>query len=561
MKLNPLFKEHRQRVQDAVSNVYHLNNLAAFIQKHVYLEGKLMDMSGAYGFQKGIVNDTSRITNTIKIAQIGLTTATMAYFLSGMATQKKFNTIYALPTANDATKLTVTKLNPLIYGSKTLMRLLDKNIDSSELKQINGNFLFIRGSKSETAALSISADCLVADEINRCDPEVLKQFRSRLQASELKIIKQFSTPTISGVGISKEAEASRRHRSMAKCDCCGHLWLPTYDLDIVVPGFNGSLLEITKHSIKDIRWQDAHWKCPHCGKDPKFTRDSIEWVCENPRDNYEANTYYVGPVTCNEVIKPSYMISSYTEYDRKAEWRNQVLGEEAEESNDQIIEGDVIAALVHADLTSSEVHYLGADMGLLCNVSIGRLTQSGELLVVHREMVSIANFENRRNELIRKYRVVVSVMDAFPYTSEVMRITDFDPNAYGCTFTVSKSPELFTVHLKTADAEEGKMNLRLLKANRTRCLDEILLMFKERKIIVQKLDEPIDRAFIAHCLSMKRTQVFVNEELAYVWQKTDGNDHSMFSLVYLTLACKLRGMVQATDNSVMSLVSSFRVKS
>ncbi len=552
--------EHLQRVSDAARDVYHLHNLSTWVEKYIQLEGKSMNMSGRYRFQSDIVNDTGRVTNTIKCAQIGLTTSTIAYFLAALATQRKFNVIYALPTASDAAKLTTTKVNPLIHGSPRLRNLLNKEVDSVELKQIGSNFLFTRGSKSETAALSISADCLVIDELDRCDPDVIKQFRSRLQASELGIVRQFSTPTMRGVGISREAEASKRYRSMAACHHCSHKWLPTYDLDIVVPGYDKPLEELDKHSIIDTRWQEARWNCPNCGRDPKLTRKSLEWVCENPEQNYEANSYFVNPVTCCEVLKPAYLVRTSTEFATRAEWKNQVLGIEAEDNNEQITEKDVDASMIQAELASSDVTYFGADMGLLCHVVVGRMTQGGEMLVIHREAVPVSNFNARRSELIRKYRCIVSVHDAFPYTPMISAITDFDPNAYGCDFSSGKSVELFTIKEKEANAEEGKLNLRLVRANRTRALDELMGLFKARKIIIGKQTDDEDRKFKAHVLSMKRTQTFKADELVYQWQKTDGVDHFMLALLYCYLATMLRGTVQPTRAAGAALVSAFELK-
>lgn len=553
--------DHLTRVKDRARDTYNLSNLSTWIEKFVMLEGKLMNLHDKYAFQAAVVDDVARVNNVVKCAQIGLTTTTIAYFLAALATQKKFNVIYALPTAGDAAKLTTTKVDPMISGSERLRNLLSKDVNSVELKKIGNNFLFTRGSKSDTAALSVSADCFVADEVDRSDPEVLKQFRSRLQASELALIRQFSTPTIAGIGISKEAEASRRYRSMATCSCCGHKWLPTYDNDIRVPGFTGELLDITKHTIKDIRWQEAHWCCPNCGRNPKLRAANLEWVCENPLDNYEANTRYVNPVTCCEVLKASYLVRTYTEYDKKSEWRNQVLGEVAEDKNEQLNTGDLDAALVQADLSSSEVHYLGVDMGLICTFTVGRLLITGELLIVKRILAGISQFTEVRNNLIQQYRCIVSVHDAYPYTSEIMRVCDYDPNAYGCIFTTSKSPELFTVQDKTETPEEGKLNLHLVKTNRTRGLDELLALFKQRKVIISKQTHDEDQVYRQHLLSMKRTQVFIGDELAYAWQKTDGEDHFMFSTLYMYLACRLRGTANPTLDAIGFIVSKFKLRS
>jgi len=552
-------EEHLKRVQDGARDVYSLNNLSAWIERYLRLDGRKFDMSTRYAFQKRIVNDTSRVVNTVKCAQIGLTTATIAYFLAAMATQRKFNTIYALPSQTDASKIVTTKINPIIQESTRLRQLADKSTDSVELKQIGNNFLFCRGAKSETAALSISADCLVADEIDRSDPDVLKQFRSRLQASELAIIKQFSTPTVNGVGISKEAETSKRYRSFAKCYHCNHTWLPSYHTDMKVPGYTADISEITRTNIQTLDWKNAHWSCPNCGKDPQLHPSRLEWVCENSEENWEASTYYVNPVVCCEVLKPAYLVRTSTEFNTRSEWLNQVLGETSTENNEQVTADDVKASFCQS-LDSSEVHYLGADMGLLCHVAIGRRTQAGELLIVHRETIPVSNFMQRRSELMKQYRIAVSVMDCFPYTQTIMQICDYDVNAYGCTFSTGNSPELFTIQEKIADAEEGKLNLRLVKANRTRALDEILILFKGKRILTARVNDSEDDKFLSHVLSMKRVQVFVKDELQFSWKKTTGEDHMMFAIMYLNLATLLRGTVDAWATGSLGLVKSFRLK-
>ena len=552
------YLDHLERLQEGVADTYSLTSLSNWVEKYAYLEGKKFSFDG-YEFQKAVMDDPSRVVNTVKPAQIGLTVTTMLYFLSVMATQK-MNVIYALPSASDAAKLVTTKLNPILYGTPELKRLLNVNVDSTELKEINGNFLFTRGTRSETAALSVSADLLVADEIDRCDADTLKQFRSRLQASPYKLVRQFSTPTIAGYGISKEAEASVRYRHFCTCAHCGHRFLPNYWSDTVIPSYDRPLNELDRINLKDVRWKEARWNCPSCGKDPEISKDRLEWVAENPTENYEATTRFISPATAYRVLTPPYLVRSSTEFNTRSEFVNQVLGETSEEENQQITVGDLERAITTSPLDSSELHCLGADMGQLCHVTIGRLTQDGTMLVVHTEAVPLANFEVRRQELCRQYRVVVSVHDTQPETFLVSKITDRDPNAWGAIFTTSKTTELFTTQQKSQDVEEGKLNLRLVKINRTAMLDKLLEQFKGSKVVVAR--NPDTGRFISQMLSLKRQQTMVRDEFTWSWIKTDHNDHAHFSMCYLLTACLLRGTAGAwTTGGGVALVSSFRLKS
>ena len=552
------FLTHLERIQDELDNVYGLTSLSNWVEKYAYLEGKRFSFTN-YEFQRRIMDDPARVVNTVKAAQLGLTVTTMMYLLAVLATQR-MSVIYALPSANDAQKLVTTKLNPIIYNTPELKRLLNVNVDSTELKEINGNFLFTRGTKSETAALSISADVLVVDELDRCDPDTLKQFRSRLQASPHKIIRQFSTPTIDGLGISREAEASVRYRHFCTCAHCEHKFLPSYWTDMVIPDYDRPLGELDRLNIKDVKWKQARWNCPSCGRDPVLDVSRLEWVPENPGDSYEASTYYVGPVTAHKTLKPDYLVRSSTEFNTLSEFKNQVLGETSQEESQQLVPADIEKAFTTSPLDSSELHCLGVDIGQMCAVTVGRLTQDGDLLVVHKEMTPLANLENRKAELARKYRVVTSVLDIMPETHLVGRITEYDPNAWAGMFTTSKTTELYTTQQKTEDAEEGKLNLRMVKINRTAALDKLLDMFKKGKVVVARNQE--SARYMSQMLSLKRTQVMMKDELAWSWVKTDQMDHMHFATMYLMVACLLRGTAGAwTAAGSVPLVSSFRVKS
>jgi len=550
-----MLEAHLQRLEEGLADTYNMGTLSKWAQKYIRLENKHMDMRGAYSYQADVLDNTSRVVNTVKLAQIGLTTATMAYILSAMATQPRMNAIYALPSASDASKLVATKLNPLIYGSPELARLTEKSIDSVELKQIGANFLYIRGTRSETAALSISADALIVDELDRCDPEVVKQFRSRLQASPLQIVRQFSTPTIAGLGIDKEAKTSKRHRHMATCACCGHKWLPSYHTDIVVPGYYGDLSELTATNIKDVNWQGAAWMCPKCRLDPILSPSNLEWVCENPGDNYEATTYFISPATVCDVLKPPYFVRVSTEYSNRSEFYNQALGETSQEANEQITDVDVERALVPADLSSSDPHYLGIDVGLLCAMAVGRM-KDGALIVVHREMCPLHKLEERRRELVAKYRIIATVIDAQPEMGLVMRMTEADPNVWGCGFR--EIPTLYSLQEKEADKSEGVLNLRLVKTNRTMLFDTLLDKFKRGAVLVAKTQETDN--LNAHYTSLKRVRAMRKNEFVWAWDKTTGEDHQLFALGYLFLAASIRSGAGWTAAGAVPLIASFRLK-
>lgn len=554
---------HISRVRAASQAQYGLGNLSDWIERNLYLDGKRFNFVD-HEFQVDILNDTSPISMAVKVAQIGMSTISYAHALACCSIMDHWGYGYVFPNTGDATKACSTRINPMIAESPEVKRLVNPDLDNTELKQIGSSFLYFRGTKSETAGLSISLDFLTVDEYDRCDFDVAAQYVSRLQHKETKMRRLFSTPTLDNYGIMKESKTAKRFRHMAQCAHCNHRWLPDYFDDIKVPGFSGDLREITKQSIKDYRWQEAAWVCPKCGRNPDFSHTRMEWVCENPQENYAANCWFISPVTAHKILTPSYLINVSTQFNRYSEFINQSLGKPAEEEGEAILESDLEKAYVTGDVAAtSPLHVLGADMGLICRVVIGRQHTDGTLLIVHREEIPLAIFEERRRELCQAYRVRISVHDTQPYVDVIQRITEADPNAYGAMFTTSKSTQMFVKQEVVENAEEGKLNLRRININRTAALDSLLNVIKTGRWAIQKQDERIEQAFLEQMLSLKRVQVFDKQgELNFTWQKTDGLDHFHFALLYMYMAANLVGTAGLPGilTAGIPLVSKFGLK-
>ena len=118
---------------------------------------------------------------------------------------------------------------------------------------------------------------------------------------------------------------------------------------------------------------------------------------------------------------------------------------------------------------------------------------------------------------------------------------------------------MFTLQEKEEDEDKARSALRVLKVNRTVALDTVRDLFKARKIVIQK-QENADN-IRGQYVSLKRVEVFIKDERVFLWQKTDGNDHMMFSMLYLVLALRLRNRI--TGLGVLGsvpLVAKYAVK-
>lgn len=550
------FLEHLTRITDSIDQRYSITTLAPWIQKNTFIDGKPFSFKD-HEYQLDIIGDTSNTILVNKAAQTGLSEIFARWALGVCCTQRNFTVIWTFPSATDASNFTKARLAPIIGASDEIKRCLSATVDSSELKQFNSDtFLYIRGTISETAGLSVPADVLIHDELDRSDVGNVSAYVSRLQHKPTKVRRLFSTPTVSGFGIDLECRTARRKRQVWKCSHCNTHFLPSYEDHIIIPGWDKSKKEINRHNIKDVRWKEAKLLCPHCGKEPATDVEFRQWVIENNEDKYEPVAYYVSPFCAPAIITPSYLVKVSTDFNKWSEFVNQALGLVADDEEEALTIGDIERSCVQGIFRSSDLHVMGVDIGLVCHITIAKLTDE-KLIVTHRERVPFNRFIERRRELCAEWRVVSSVHDMYPYTDLVDRITKFDPNAYGAIYGAWASTETHKLREVEADREEGKLNVRAVRINREVAFDSLMWMFKRGEVIIGNGDDE----FKLHMLDMKRIQKFDKTGgIVYKWEKTSGHDHWHHSLLYALMAARIRTKFTWADPGVVPLVSSFRVR-
>lgn len=559
---------HLSRLRAAIYETYSLEDAPAWIEKHTYLKNRKFSFVG-HEFQQTILSDTSVEVNTQKCSQIGLSEIQARWTLAVTRIMPAFSTIYTMPFAKDATNFCKTRFDPIIAGSADLLAAVNPGLNNSEIKQFGDSFIYFRGTNGETQAISIPADAIVSDEIDRSAPEVLTQYASRLTHSPWKLRRNFSTPTVEGFGIALKMKTARRFRNLCKCHACNEWFLPDYFAHVKIPSYDNDLRNIDKSALHSIRWKEAKLHCPKCGVTPNLGPENRQYVQENTLDQHEAAGYYVSPFDAPKLITPAYLVKSSTEYQLYSEFINQNLGLTALDSEESLTIEDLVKARVPNSLKDIGLYAMGVDLGLTCRIVIGRM-QEGVLMVVHRERCPLGNLEQRTMELSAEYRVVMKVFDAQPFTDLIMRMQARDPNLYAGLFTTSKNIESFVMKQQSDDPTSGKLQVRQAQINRNKAFDELVGQIKGPKpltrgeprmpgLLIQGSDE--DDTFNAECLDMKRVKQWnANTELEYRWVKSEaGADHYFHALLYLFVAARLRGLATAFADFPM-LISSFRVK-
>ncbi len=536
-------QEHYDRLHAALYNTYDLQDVVRYIEENTYLNGDRYSFKN-HEFQKEIISDTTRDVYVQKCAQVGLSEIMARYVIGLCKIMPYFSAILTMPYSGDATNFVKTRVNPFIEGSPDLSAAISKDLDNTQIKGIGTSLFYARGTSGETAALSVPADLLVHDEVDRSDPFTLQQYQSRIKHSTWKLTRLFGTPTVDGRGIALAMESARRKRHMVKCHCCNHYFVPSYHNDVIIPGYDGEKKDIDKYNIHKIAWRDAYVMCPSCHGRPSLQVEHRSWVFENPNAQLDAVGYYVTPFSVPNVVETRQIVMESTKFGW-AEFCNQTLGETNSDRSEELTKADIEACEYKGSLETAAIHQMGADMGNICHILIGRMTNEGQLLVVHREKVPMAKFEERARELKRKFRVLTSVIDAFPHTDTILRMQRFDKNLFGGVYHKSKKLATYAIVKAEEDEKKGTLPITQAQIHREINFDQVMTLFQKRQLIWAAGDDATRDTFVSHCLDMKRKQTVDRDgELVYVWEKSpQGLDHFHHALGYLHVACKLTGTV------------------
>src|SRR3990167_6068897 len=154
-----------------------------------------------------------------KAAQVGATTMETLKLLWAVR-NKGLDAIYCLPTYEDVNTMVGSKVNRII-AQNPILQEWTKDKDTIDQKQIGDNYIHWRGTWTSKAAIMVSSDWNLYDEIDASKPDVVEQYATRLQHSKYKYEHYFSHPSAQGTGIDKFWEKSDQKHWFIMCGQCG----------------------------------------------------------------------------------------------------------------------------------------------------------------------------------------------------------------------------------------------------------------------------------------------------------------------------------------------------
>jgi hypothetical protein len=166
------------------------------------------------------------------------------------------SSIYTFPTSDLMQKFVQGKVNPIIDANPALKNSTDKT-DNLYMKRIGKSNCIFSGAEKESQAIAFSSDLNIHDEIDTSNQLIIKQFKSRLQASKVKWEWLFSHPSLPEIGIHAAWQKSDQKHWFVKCDN-GHEeymnWPESVDIEKQAFICKKCGVELTNQQREQGRW-------------------------------------------------------------------------------------------------------------------------------------------------------------------------------------------------------------------------------------------------------------------------------------------------------------------
>lgn len=486
-------------------------------------------------FQLEIVTESKREMACQKCSQVGLTETEIRRVLGFLSMLVGATAIYTLPTRVFAMKFAKSRVDPVIDGSPYLSSLVKSGSNGSEFKQIGSGSFYLGGAQNASQAISIPADYLVQDEIDFSNAAALSSYESRLRHSDIRVRRQFSTPTISGYGVNLLMDSSTQAHYTCTCSRCNTTSILDFFRDVVIPGFTRDPMSFDKADLLDpsVRWQQAYLACPKCRRSldaDLATPSARRWVHTFPSRTLAG--FYVKPYDVIKYNSTSSVLEQVKGYLRRQDYFNFVHGITYRSDENEVNLGTVGNNTTIEFQTEGEGCFMGVDVGKKLYITITKFV-SGKLCVL--AVMTLAASDRTAEDLVEVYRAYGCfrlVMDAAPEWSLVKKVISLiGEYAQPCVYVEvnQRKPEAFYVKQE----DHG-----MVMAARTTCFDLLVALINKGSVMFPRCDEMT--LVKKHLHGMKRTEEYDdNGNKTPRWTKISDEDHYFHSLMYSWLAYSL----------------------
>lgn len=407
-----------------------------------------------------------------------------------------FNAIYTMSSDSDVSEFVASKFNKIVQANHHEFEGM--KTDNVGVKELDNRFIFFKGTNSETAAISTTADLLIHDEISRSNQIAIETYKSRTKASQYKGRWMFSNPGTERDELDLQMMKSDQKEWVITCSHCGdeHWLVFPESINLETKKY---ICKVCKHEISDdIRRQ---------GK----------WVAQNPGS--KVSGYHISHLMCpwispEEIIEDSQGDPAY--------FNNFVLGKSYSPGDLSVSKTTLLDLWTPKDLTTSNI-FLGVDVGNIKHyvirsekgiIKIGRFSKWDEL-----------------DDIIAYWKPKSGVIDAMPDNTASKHYVEKYPWMQ-MSFFMENNNNPQTIVWWGENDKKG-----IVYSHRDRILDRMLTDMIEAAFLIGVPTDDMFRLFIKHFETLRREKVVNNKGIErYIWGSTTGEDHFVFACLYAYLA-------------------------
>lgn len=460
-----------------------------------------------------LLSDPSPDIRIRKASQMAVSTYCILWLLWLCRTQQAPRGIaYWLPSDGDVRDFVRTKVDKFVEWNVDRLPEVRTNADAYNvgLKFFWGTPTYWRGIKSKSAVKSISADATVFDEFDECDPSQVAQARERMSASEAKLVRELSTPTIPDYGIDKRFEETDQCFLHFKCRSCGH-WQNLEETFQKSPGDRGCIM---------LNAGGEYYRgCMRCSSPLDLSR--FEWVMKHPgraARGYQISQLYSPWINLADLMR------DFATTDFIGHFWNHKIGLPYLSGKDRVTAEQVLSlcdSSAEMKMSSTEPTAMGIDVGTFLHVVILKPGDKGRILWIG----TLRDFEDI-DQLAKKFNVRNLVIDAMPETRKVHELTGrMNRRAWACWYSD---------HLR--DRPVWNEEKRSVTVNRTDTLDVGTDVIHREQLILPRRTKDVEE-FALHCANIVKVAEKnpENGDLRYAYKRL-GPDHFRHALNYAQIA-------------------------
>lgn len=471
-----------------------------------------------------LYSDTSKKIIVKKAVQVGVSEWALCDALY-MCMEMGLSGAYILTKSRLRDDFVAERINPVLQEVPYYHSTIGET-NNLGIKQLGKGVLRFLGSNSESEFISFPADFMIIDEVDRCDQTNLALVPDRLQASDYKLERWISNPTVEGMGIDELYQTSDQKEWVLQCKKCKESFVLDWFINVVKEKSGGF------YEPRDVEFFEGLKKnldmyCHLCEEKLDRLSNGI-WIANNPKSEisgYTISQLYSPTVELADMWG-DFSTSLLNDTKMQVFWNNKLgLAYKAVGSKitPEMLKNCEQQYVLPDYYDGTQSVYAGVDVGSLLHVVI-RVKEENEKKLLY--CGTVENF-TELSELIAQYKIETMVIDMYP---EVRKCKEFQEVHNDVVW-------LADYHRgSTMDEVTYSERLKFVRADRTASIDGVVEDIRKGTFVLPYNSNYLcSKDYYEQLCSSTRIKDATSDKFRWVSTKAD---HFLHAEVYCRLAEK-----------------------